>query len=332
MSLTRVGLGALCLLLSFAGAAAAEELERDFHRSFDVAPGHRLHLEHGDGDVVVERWEQDRVDVKVVYHAVYKQVGLASKVDFDVEFRQSGSTIEVRGRESNRVVFGYFNYKEIEYLYTIRAPSYLILDIDGEDGDVEIADWDGGIELRTEDGDVHLTGIRSPKTRIWAEDGDVRIDRLTGELDVTSEDGEVRIADCSIRGGRFRLEDGDVTLSRCEGSARFELVDGTVALERFRPDSIHIRTGDGDVDLDLLPSAAMDIEVRTSDGDITIDLAQGVSARFSIDTDDGGIRLDTPGAVEVSERRSRVSGRLGSGEGSLRIESGDGDVALREVG
>ncbi len=330
MTHARIGLYGLCMLLLSATAAGAEEIERDFHRTFDVERGHRLHLVHGDGDVVIERWDQDKVDVQVVYRAVYKQVGLASKVDFDVEFSQRGSTVDVRGRESNRVILGYFSFNEHEHLYTVRAPSYLELDLEGEDGDVEIADWDGEIKLRNEDGDVKLVDIRSPETALSVEDGDITIERLVGKLVITGEDGDVRVADCSVRDGRIRLEDGDATFTRCEGSASFELADGTVALERFRPDSITIRTADGDVDLDLLPSSAMDVTVRTGDGDVTIDLASGSSTRFSIDTDDGGIRLDTPGAVDVSKRESRVSGRLGAGEGSLRVESGDGRVILRE--
>ena len=49
----------------------------------------------------------------------------------------------------------------------------------------------------------------------------------------------------------------------------------------------------------------------------------------SVSADDGGIRLDTPGAIDVRERRTSASGTLGAGDGSLRIESGDGRIVLR---
>jgi hypothetical protein len=38
--------------------AAAEEVERDFHETFEVREGMRLHLEHGDGDVSLKTWDQ----------------------------------------------------------------------------------------------------------------------------------------------------------------------------------------------------------------------------------------------------------------------------------
>lgn len=329
MRVSRAGLLWSCLLMVATGLAA-EVVERDFHRVFDVAAGDRLLLEHGDGDVTIEAWDQDRLDVKVRYRARFTRVGLGWDPDLEVDFSQTGSTVRVVGREGVRGGFGFFRYDVAEHLYTIRAPSYLILDLDGEDGDVEITDWQGEITLRSDDGDIELVDIRSPRTDLAVEDGDIFVDRLIGKLEVVTEDGDLRVSDCSVTEGRIRLEDGDATFTRCEGSARFELADGELALERFRPDEISVRTDDGDVDLDFLVGAAMDVEVRTADGDITVDLERGASVRISVDTRDGPIRLDLPGAVDVKQRRTSASGRLGAGDGRLRIHSGDGRVVVRE--
>lgn len=329
MSKLRTALVAAGLTL-VAGTLGAEELQRDFNKTFEVEPGDRLHLDHGDGDVFIEPWDADRLEIDVVYDADYKRVGLGSKVDFDVEFRQNGSTVRVIGRESGFSGIGFFSHRQLEYRYTIKAPAYLVLDIEGEDGDVEIEGWTGEISLTTEDGDVDLFDIRSASTDLELEDGDLTIEGLSGELTIVSEDGNVRVEDCSVSEGRVNLEDGDVTFSRCEGSARFELDDGDLVLDRFRAASIGIRSEDGDVDLDLLPSEAMDVEVRTDDGDVVVDLSRESSTAFVIDTNDGAIRLDVPGASDVVKQRRRVSGQFGAGEGKLDIRTGDGRVILRE--
>ena len=329
MSTLRASLIGGCLIF-IAAAAVAERIERDYHEIFDVAQGHRLELDFGDGDVVIEPWEQDEVDIQVRYEADQKSIGVGKLPTFEVEFRQSGSTIRVIGRESGTAGIGFFHHRVHEYIYEVRAPAYLVLDLQGEDGDVEIEGWEGEISLRLEDGDVELADIDSPSTDISIEDGDVSIDRLSGELKIAGEDGDLRVSDCSLADGRFRLEDGDATFSRCEGSARFDLDDGDLALERFRPDGVTVRTEDGDVELDFLASDSMDVEVRTGDGDVYVDLAGDSSAAFTVDTGDGGIRIDMPSAVDVSKRKSRASGQLGSGEGRLRIETDDGTVVLRE--
>lgn len=317
-------------LTFLAGAVAAEEIRRDFNRSFDVQEGDRLHLEHGDGEVFVEPWDQDRVEIDVVYDAEYNRVGLGRKIDFDVEFRHSGSTVHVVARETGFSGIGFFSHQQREYRFTVKGPAYLLLDLEGEDGDVVIEGWTGEIKVTTEDGDIDLTGIESAETDLQMEDGDLTIDRLSGVLTVVSEDGNVRVSDCTITDSRLRLEDGDVTFTRCEGSARFDLDDGDLVLERFRAATVGIRSEDGDVELDLLPSNEMNVDVRTSDGDIVVDLARGSSASFTVDTSDGPIRLDVPSAVDVSKRERRASGQIGSGEGRLQIRTGDGRVVVRE--
>jgi len=329
MSVLRASLIGVCLTFLAAGASA-ERIERDYHESFDVKSGDRLHLDFGDGDVVIEPWDQDKLDVTVRYDAEQKSIGVSKGSEFEVDFRQSGSTVHVIGRERSSVGIGFFHHRVHEYVYEVKAPAYLTLDLEGEDGDVEIEGWVGEISVRGEDGDIDLASIDSPNTDISIEDGDVSIDRLSGDLKITGEDGDLRVSDCSLSDGRIRLEDGDATFSRCEGSARFDLDDGNLALERFRPEGITVRTEDGDVELDFLATNAMDVEVRTSDGDVFVDLASDSSAAFSIDTGDGGIRIDMPNAVDVSKRSSRASGQLGSGDGQLRIETDDGTVVLRE--
>jgi hypothetical protein len=303
----------LCLVFAASGAFA-ERIERDYHETFEVEPGHRLELEFGDGDVVIEPWDEDKVDVRVIYDAEHKRVGVGTSPSFEVDFRQSGPTVHVRGREGGYGGIGFFQHRVHEYVYEVKAPAYLELDLSGEDGDVEIEGWSGEIALRTEDGDVELVGIESPQIDVQIEDGDIDIDRLSGVLKITGEDGDLRVSDCSLTDARVRLEDGDATFSRCDGSARFDLGDGNLALERFRPDGVQVRTEDGDVELDLLAGEAMDVEIRTSDGDVFVDLAREASMAFTVNTGDGGIRIDMPNAVDVSaahrdRRRHRGSAR-----------------------
>jgi hypothetical protein len=329
MSVLRASLMGVCLIFVAVGASA-ERIERNYHETFDVKSGDKLHLDFGDGDVVIEPWDENKLDVVVRYDAEQKTIGVGRNESFEVDFRQSGSTVHVIGREGGTAGIGFFHHRVHEHVYEVRAPAHLILDLEGEDGDVEIEGWEGEISIRAEDGDVELTGIESPSTDLQIEDGDVSIDRLSGQLKFSGEDGDLRVSDCSLADGRIRLEDGDATFSRCEGSARFDLDDGNLALERFRPDGIQVRTEDGDVELDFLASSAMDVEVRTGDGDVFVDLASDSSASFRVDTGDGGIRIDMPSAVDVSKRSSKASGQLGSGDGRLQIETDDGTVVLRE--
>ncbi len=319
-----------CLLL--AATVEGEEIDRNFERSFEVAEGDRLQLVHGDGDVTITPWERDTLEVRVRYHAEFRSVGFGTRPDFDVDFRRSGDTIRVVGRERGHSGIGFFSSREYEHLYTVRAPAYLRLDLDGDDGDVEIGGWRGEVSVRADDGDLSLADLRVGRLEIRLEDGDTEIDGFEGELDLSADDGDVRISDALLRGSRISLEDGDLEADRCEGSVRVRSDDGDVVLAGLRAGAVDVTTADGDIDLELLPSEGLDLSVRTDDGRVSVDLAEGVSATFSITTADGHIRLTLPGATELEEDRRRASGRVGDGRGRIRIRSGDGPVSLGQSG
>ena len=189
-------------------AARAETVDRDFNESFEVRPGVILALIHGDGDVDIEPWNQDRVEITVRYHVESRGVG--GKRDFEVDFDRAGDTITVEGREigSNFFLGG---SRTFEYLYTIQAPSYLLLELRGDDGDVTIIDWEADIDLRS-------------------ADGDIRIDGLTGDLDLLLDDGDVELFDCSVGTATLQLQDGDVVLRGGSGEWHFDVDDGDLDL------------------------------------------------------------------------------------------------------
>jgi len=318
------------LAVMSAAVAGAEEINREFHERFDVHAGMRLRLEHGDGDVNITPWIQDTLAVDVRYRAKASGIGWNKSTDFEVEFRQDGDTIYVIGKEPKHVTVGISAFREYEYLYSIKAPSYLELDLFGDDGDVEIEDWRGAVEMELEDGDVRLTAIEAPRTEIILEDGDLEIDGFKGELLVEAEDGDVDIFDCATERARISLDDGDLTMDRCGGSFEMRASDGDIRLTRLRAEDLEIRIDDGSVDLDLLPAEGLDLNIRAGDGDVVVDLDEGIATAFTIETRDGRIRVNAPEVGGLRKEKHRVSGQLGEGGGNILISSVDGNITLRQ--
>lgn len=317
-------------LTSVSGDVAAEEINREYNETFEVQQGTRLVLEHGDGDVTIEPWSEDLLQVAVVYRAQASNIGWSKSTEFKVDFRQDGDTIYVIGHEPKRASIGISAYREHEYIYTIQAPSYLGLRLEGEDGNVEIRGWRGAIALDIEDGDVELTDIDSPRTEILLEDGDLVIDGIRGEVEVNNEDGDIEISDCEIESGQIVTEDGDVEIDRCRGSFGLNLSDGDADLRQISARDLEIRTEDGTVSLSLLPSDGLDLNVRSGDGDVVLDLDPAISAQFELETRDGRIKVNATDVANLAQERRNVSGRLGAGEGSIFVRTGDGSITLRQ--
>ncbi|MFH1756149.1 MAG: DUF4097 family beta strand repeat-containing protein [Candidatus Latescibacterota bacterium] len=322
---------ALVVMSALAGEAVCKELVKDFHESFDVEKGYRLKLQHGDGDVTITPWDQDVLDVTIHYKASYKSIGLGGEREFDAVFTKKGSVIEVTGKETGHGGVGIHYSNTIEYTYTIKAPSYLELQIDGDDGDVKISGWDGDVECDLDDGDIQLDDITAEQTRVRLEDGNARLEGCSGKLIMEGSDGDITIMDSNLSLCRIRVEDGDVKVDRSAGEFEVQMDDGDVRFYQLTSNGLDIESEDGDVDIDLVEAGVINIDIRTDDGEVTIYLPHNASAAFTIDVDDGSINVELPELEVLGKKHGWLSGRIRDGRGQIKIRTADGDVVLKET-
>lgn len=322
----------LLIFSTHVGTALAKEINKDFHQSFDVKEGDTLRLKHGDGNVQLTPWDKDIIDVKVRYRADIDAVGirLGSKDDFNVEFRQTGNTVYVTGKETSRGTIGFYNKKQYEYIYEIHSPDYIKLDLDGDDGNVDISGWTAEIDCRIDDGNITLRNISGEKTTIRGEDGDIEIDNFTGDLTIELDDGDVFLTACDMPRCRLRTEDGDIEISESKGSFDITVDDGNVTMRQITARRLIMRSEDGDIDLDLLADETLDADIRTDDGNVTVSLEKGFSLSFHVSADDVDyIRIDLDDIENYREDDHSKSGRIGGGNGRLKIRTADGNITIK---
>ena len=323
----------LLVFSSCFGSAAAEEINKEFHQSFDVNRGDSLRLRHGDGNVRMIPWEKDIIDVRVRYRADIDVFGirLGKRHDFGVEFRQTENTVYVTGKEASDATIGYQNKNVYEYIYEIHSPDYIKLDLEGDDGDVDIENWKAEIECRIDDGDIRLRNIEGEKITIWGEDGDVEIDNLVGDLAIEVDDGDLILDACETMHCRLEAEDGDITINRSKGSFDIVVDDGNVDLKQTEANRLDIQAEDGDIELGLAAVEVFEADIETDDGDVTVDLDQGFSTSFYVSADDVDyIRIELDDIEDYKEDRSTKSGSIHGGNGRMKIRTADGNVRIRE--
>ncbi len=326
-----VALLALAALAMIAAPATGREIDKNFHESFNVREGVTLRLEHGDGDVTIRPWDQDVIDVAVRYRGEIITIGFGDGPDFSVEFRETDDEIYVAGREEAGGFAFIRTVNDLEYTYTISAPSYAMLDLTGDDGDVRVTGWTADIDCALDDGDVELRDTVNERTRISLEDGDITIRALTAELLIRGDDGDVRITDSIIPYGRIAVEDGDVSVRQSSGDFEIDVDDGDVALLAVEAERVEVRSDDGDVDVELVSTTVVDVDLTSDDGDISLVLAEGTSVAFLVTMDDGRVDLDLPGATGLDRSEHRMSGEIYGGEGRVRIRTADGNIVLSEA-
>lgn len=323
-------LAATMFMAVVSGPASAVSIDRDFHESFDVRDGFRLSLHSGDGNVTIEPWNSDVIDVTVLYRADVTRVGLGGPPDFNVEFKTGVDFVRVIGNLTPQGPAVFQSMRIHEYTYTIKAPPYVILEIDGDDGDVEISGWRADIECSMDDGDLTLTDVVNSRTRASLEDGDMSALNLSGELQISSDDGDVRLSSCELTDARISLEDGDITVDDCEGDFAIMVDDGNVSLGLRASRSIRVRAADGDVDIAIDGGNVDEVDVVTDDGDVMISMPAGSSYEFLVTADDGRIKVDVPERDEYEKDEHSATGQIRGGEGTVRVRTNDGNVRLRE--
>jgi DUF4097 and DUF4098 domain-containing protein YvlB len=320
----------LTALPSVAIPSAAQTVERQFHETFAVQEGMSLRLRNGDGDVTIRPWDRDELEVDVYYRAEPGFLGFGRPANFTVDFAQTDDRIVVTSREPGQDT-GFFDARVEEYTYTIQAPAYLVLELRGDDGDVDIRNWNAPLDIGIDDGDLTIEGISTNRITIRKEDGDLFGRGIEGELFVTSDDGDVVITDALMTRATIRMEDGDLEMSDSEGSLDVVTDDGSIRLQSLVSDDLDIRTEDGDIWIALVGGNPPDVDLESDDGSIELGVGPGVSAEFSINTEDGDVRVDLPEADGVEIGESRATGSLRGGTGSIRMRSADGRVVLREI-
>lgn len=167
----------LALSLVLAGPAAARVIDKHFHESFDVEPGAVLHLEHGDGDVTIEPWDRNVIDVEVTYRAEVATIGIGGDADFNVAFRQRGNTVRVIDRETGvGIVIG--------------------IHVEADEGDVVVRLAPGTsarFDLETDDGEIRLDLPGVDKPRRGAEKAAGLLGDGVGSIRVHTSEGDVTL-------------------------------------------------------------------------------------------------------------------------------------------
>jgi len=307
---------------------SAKTIDRNIHKTFDVQEGAGLYLKHGDGDVDITSWDRDVIDVSIVYHASFSGLQKLTPDDFEVEFEQRGERISIIGREPRVIVIG--SFRTLEYTYTIKAPAFVTLELEGVDGDVSIAGRQNDIQASIVDGDVHITDAAADEINVSSVDGDIELADIAAAVDCHTVDGKIQLD--GLQGGPYRAKsvDGDITVENSSGDFQVEAVDGDISAIGVAATKFDAHTTDGRITLEFSDIDQLESNLRSSDGNIRIRLPQGLSATLKIRTGDGRIRTDLSPVDNLEMDDDYFSGAINGGRGLIEVKTGDGNVEIVE--
>ncbi|MCU0647654.1 MAG: DUF4097 domain-containing protein [Gemmatimonadaceae bacterium] len=191
------------------------------------------------------------------------------------------------------------------------AVTVALLRGDTHSASVDLRDVRGDVEIDVGSGDTQGIGI----------EGRVSVDAGSGRTDLRN-----------VRGPRVFVDAGSGDVALEDITAEEITVDvgsGQTTVTRADTRSLHVDAGSGGVRAQLTRAVA-DVLIDTGSGGVELFVPDRFDARLEIETGSGGVETELPIQLTRADRTS-LSGRMGSGTGSVRVDTGSGRVRIRRA-
>ncbi|WP_287585918.1 DUF4097 family beta strand repeat-containing protein [Candidatus Borrarchaeum sp.] len=250
--------------MSFIGCVqptVAQFASEEFQQTYDVEAGTVLTVDNQNGDIIVEGWNNDDVEVYAEKVTQYGQSEL-DKVSIEVT---TGNEMTVKTTYTN--LFWFFRTPRVTVNYWIKVPA-----------DVSVE------HLETTNGGISLEGTTGDTTLI-STNGNINVKDVDGYVDAETTNGGITIEDVtSVRGTETTNGRIIVEIPSLSNNVEIKTTNGAITAyvsEDLNAD-LSMSTTNGvitihDVQLDLESSSATSVEGTMGDGgyDLTITNTNG---------------------------------------------------------
>jgi len=149
------------------------------------------------------------------------------------------------------------------------------------------------------------------------------------DLELTTHNGAVEIRNIT---GRLNgtTHNGRITAEQVSGTAELHTHNGSVTCREISGDS-RLKSHNGSIRVyysEAAPSIC-DISIITYNGGIEIETPSNYSGEFNASTHNGSIRTDLPITIVGKISKSKLTGKIGNGQGRLHLETHNGSIRVK---
>ncbi len=275
--------------------------------------------------------------------------GTDSRLDIKVEapdfFRDGTVDLELRVPRSANVRaathFGTVELSELDGTAEAATTSgnLLLRDLNGNargetaSGDLTLERIGGSAAVASQSGDLSATDVRRGLLANTAS-GDVRVTTIEGgRVECKSVSGDVKVENIGVEAPldiTVESVSGDALLNNASGNIAIKAVSGDAFANNIAATRLQAQTVSGDVQVGLREAFSGTMQVNTVSGDVSITLPEGSNLRVSLSTTSGELRCDYD-AQDVTATDTLWTGQLGTGAGTLNVQSISGDMHIRRA-
>lgn len=209
--------------------------------------------------------------------------------------------------------------------FTIEMPRHIMAEISSASGEISVSGLHKGARLNTASGEIEISGCLGENT-LSSASGDIAVASCSpATLKINTASGDIEVSDCT-GDLAFQTVSGDVSAS-LSGNVQGQSVSGDIDIKTGKPGEVKINSTSGDIQFNGLISDENGSAIATVSGDVSIGLAGSSSAMIEAGTVSGDIDC----GLELTESRKSsrtLSGKLGDGQGSLKVKTVSGDIEI----
>jgi len=265
----------------------------------------RLSVENIKGSIIVRTWAKPEVRI----------TGSLGKGAEKLEIDGDGSALDIEVKyPENKGGWGNWNDNRAEpTMLEITMPQRASLSIDSVSADVDVQQMAGReLEIDSVSGNIVVTASSPGEAQIDSVSGDTTLRITTRKASVDSVSGDIRLS-------------GGLT-----GVVNLESVSGNIELGAQVLSKLSISTVSGDSTLQFALAPAGVVKADTVSGNLVLTMPANTNAQLAVESFSGDI-VSPVGKVDEEEYGpgKSLNARLGSGQGTMKLESFSGNVQLK---
>jgi DUF4097 and DUF4098 domain-containing protein YvlB len=341
----------------------AEHTETQEH-AFHLEPGANVLVENPLGSVTITGSEESQAAVtlrKIAWSPHGEELPRAAEqLTVDLHGTDSRLDIKVSAPE-------FFRDGTVDV--ELRVPRSAHARVSTRFGEVEISGLEGRAEAVTTTGALHLRDLAGD-ARGETASGNIHLERIAGSATVATQSGSIHadtigrglsanaasgdVHAAGIEGGRVECKSvsgdalvervgtqapldivvesvsGDAVLRDASGNIALKAVSGDAKAENVAATRLQAQTVSGDVSVRLREAFSGTMQINTVSGDVHLALPEGSNVRVTLSTASGELRCEHD-ARDVTAAATLWTGQLGTGAGTLNVQTISGDTHLQRA-
>ena len=282
--------GCLSIGLQFNTWAQKEKIERTISESYSVSSSDKLKINNRYGEVVINTWNQNKITVDIKIEAWGKSRDQAQQqLDrIHIEYGKTGGLISFLTEiDNNKKNWNWGNNKSgFEINYTVNMPKGNPLDLSNKYGSIQLADFDGDLDLTLGYGSITAGNISDKDASITIKYSKASFKDIGGGELTFRYSGNITVRNA-----------GKINLSDRYGGVKFESVkeiDADIAYSGLKigtlEKSMSLKARYAGSSVGKVNAGFKSIDVDTAYGSCSLGFAKNTDFDFDIEARYGGFK------------------------------------------